>query len=311
MRSIAGNGPSTWGDLARILLPSAGLVLLVVLAIRRDRRSRRDAAELARRGKVPPPRARGGAWVWVFLVTIVVMITYQLSGKPGRPRRMADPTLVSPALLWGSFLAPAVLVLGFVGLLIWAQRRSAAARALKLANAGDIAGAIALIEGRIAARRGPAPRTGADPYAPPAAAIGPAARRALADDLNTLGALEGMRQDWATALARYEAADALAGEAVPLIRMNRASTLVQLGRVAEGLVALDEVLADLPPADHSTRFSVLCHATLALIELGRRSEARARFAEAEAQAPAEPSTPSPEPDLAGRPGRVSPPQAAP
>lgn len=278
----------SWADLAPVAPALLAAVAFVILALRRERRARRHARELAARSKPRAGAAPAGGmppWIWIFLITVGVVVGYMSSGRPSPPRRIADPVVTpSSAWVWMTLLGPSLGLGGLIGFLVWRRRRNPIVRAVKLANAGDIPGAVALIEARIAARRravAPAPAAAGE-YAPPAGLINPAAKRALADDVNVLGVLEGARGDWLAALARYEEADALVEGSVPIFRSNRGIALVKLGRADAGLALLDEAVADLPPDDHANRFQILRQAGDALGGLGRLDEARARLDEAEA-----------------------------
>ena len=273
-------------NLAPVLIAViVGLALVLLAAIRQVHRIRRDAAEQARRGRgKPKPKPRGTpAWVWVLLITVVAVIAYLSSGRP-RPGE-SESAPVDPVAVWVSILVAAGMFIGLIVLQRWRERRNPVYQAMRQANAGDIPGAIAAIEARIARRQGrPVDPTEAarNPYAAPAAAITPAQKRTLGEDYNVLGVFEGMRKDWAAALARFEEANQLIDVEMPAVRANRGIALVHLGRSAEGLAVLDEVLDDLPRGDHLHRCVCLSKGAIALLDLGRPVEARDRLDRAEA-----------------------------
>ena len=172
--------------------------------------------------------------------------------------------------------------LGLVVALTLRRQGRPIARAVGLANAGDLAGAIAIVRGRFDARRevGVAVDPGVDPWAPPAAALG-GDDPALAAELNLLATFEGMRGDWAEAL-RWATEARQAGGDQPRFLVNQSKALIALGRPDEGLATVRRVLDGAKDDDPAGQIPLLALTARALLDLGRPAEATAALDRADA-----------------------------
>lgn len=241
--------------------------------------------QFARR-KRPPTRRNpwAGRASWAL---IVLFVAFRYLDTPAYRR---GNFLGENRWLWLVIVAgPILTVVLFVGFLV-RNRTSAAVRANRKAARGDLDGAIAdltaLVDRELPAGPRPAappPDLASNPYAAPRRADLSAQRKAaLAEQLNLLAALVGRRGDWPGALAWLERAEQL-GTGHPMVRANRATALVQVGRVAEGVAILEDPCRDAPEGDIVKRFDARHQAAGVLIALGRWGAARAVLDAAEAE----------------------------
>lgn len=261
------------------LLGLPGLLVLVVFllgALWRRRHPPADQAEADAR--------RTPAWAWVLIVAFGVAFgsfnSYQVPGWPAAWRWLV---LAYILLLSAGALLQAFWPHRDAYLTAWRVRR------------GDIAGAIAALEAKVAlepdpapmpADRAPAPPS-SDPWAAPASASATSprsksSRRLLAARCNLLGVLESRRDDWAKALDWYERAER-AGAGPRELPANKGSALARLGRHREGIELIRSCLDALPAAGSAARAQATLQLAGALIRAGRLDEARATIDRAEVE----------------------------
>ena len=200
-----------------------------------------------------------------------------LGWKIAEAKRAGSPG-VSP------WLVVLPVVVGVLLLTIKIQGDRAIRRALKRANRGDVAGAIADLHAVVNRQEGRStdPTSGADnPWAAPRGSE--AVNTLLAQRLNMLGVLEGMRTDWSAAFDWYRAAERVGGAALrPVLLGNQGAVLVKLGRTSEGAPLLLQALAQ--AGERDAALCCLCRISLAtaLIDRQEANEAGKVLDQAEA-----------------------------
>jgi tetratricopeptide (TPR) repeat protein len=225
----------------------AFIALALVLAISclaiylTDRRRRQQLRE-AEKGE---PAARNQRLNWpvaVLVSLVVIIITPIVLFAPSVDRILHDLLIVLSTLL--------VVFIGAVYCWYrWKQR--AQIKAVRLAQAGQVAEAIAILETHMR-ENGPSVGT-----------------------CNDLGAYFCLQNRWQDALLMFEQAESL-GDQSPLHYGNKGLTLRNVGRLEEGLSCL-EMAAQKAPED----ITIACNLGTALAESGRLEDAAALLRRAE------------------------------
>jgi tetratricopeptide (TPR) repeat protein len=168
--------------------------------------------------------------VWIFLLVGLALAVGDLSRLAGN--------LLLPAAGVGAFL---LLFLAYYLFLRWKNRL--VIQALRLAQGGDVDGAITSLEAHMH-EHGPS-----------------------ADVCNALAVFQGMKQRWEESLRLVEQAEALGGPH-PVYLGNKGLALWRLGRKKEALRCLRESVDRLPQ-----NLLAVCNCGSLLVELGQRDEA--------------------------------------
>ncbi len=223
---------------------------------------------------VSEPTNSTSSWIWVFLIAVVGLISYMLSGGEPAKEPAPDPTpsWLRVVIVFGLILGVFVVLIGYQ---LYRQYDRAASRALKRGNAGDTAGAIAELRDAIEASdsanaRPDDPSAARNPYAPPRLR-----RKGSPVRANTMGLLHSMREEWSEAYEWFVKAEEIGGrEAICL--GNQGLMLWKMGRPTEAVVVLEEA-CKLAPQE----VLLLNNLGLVLVDLGRIDEAREKLALAE------------------------------
>jgi tetratricopeptide (TPR) repeat protein len=223
-----------------IVVLTAIFVVPVLLLVLRDRWFPRSQPVKK------PAKSTTPAYVWIFLIAIVALITYLIA--PRHPK--AGPPLQSNIWLAVGGLGFAalflILVVGLFLLNYFRYRDVVCVRALKRAKEGNLEGAIRDVREAIDVQ-------------------GETSQR-----LNCLGILHIDKGDYQEALKLFSmAADLGSSIHRQVAVVNQALALRKLGRPDEALPLIEEVRAELPQD-----FVVLCNHCLTLAELGRMDEGR-------------------------------------
>ncbi len=252
-----------------LIFPAITLIAFVVLLLS-SRRSRMLE---------PGSGQRAPAWFWAFVVCILGLMGTWVSfaGSPHQPQ--AAPT----GGYWSALIPLLAMVGVFIGLIL--IRNRGVLLAAWRSRRGDVAGAIADLEKRVARLRPtpPDPALGTDPWAAPTVPVRtPMNERVLADLLNALGALEAKRGDWAKALGWFEQAGQTGGN-VWHYRANQGQALGELGRHAEGITLIRDSLGQMPLGAHLIRCQALHQLAGALVAVGELVKARAALTAADVE----------------------------
>jgi hypothetical protein len=198
----------------------------------------------------PSPQPKTPPWIWVFLIALVALVTYVVSGKgqkpPGQP---IEPVLPGGLILYLVGVIFAVVV-GGIAIQIFRQYDRDVIRAFKLANAGDKDGALFDLKASMEGRKPSAIRT------------------------NAVGALHAVRDEWTEAYKAFLEAEAIGGHQAIYVG-NQGIALTKLGRLSEGETLLAEACAMDPNSA-----ILACMYGEVLTELGRLDEAGQQLAKA-------------------------------
>lgn len=192
------------------------------------------------------------AWLWVFLIAVVVLITTYLNRKPkaAGPAAEAVPNTIWPPTTSQVLYVSALMIC--VGWVAWVVRRNRPVmQATTRANAGDIDGAIEDLRGAIAAKG------------------------ETVNLLNALGCLYYQKAAYDDALVAFQRAEAVGGRR-PLILANEALILPRTGKPAEAAELFKEASSKAP-----RELTIACNYCLLLADLGRWEEAREQLRRAE------------------------------
>ena len=252
-----------WVGVAAGLIVLALLILGIVSVYRYWRTPRERPVD----ARSPPP-----VWVLAF-VGYGVFLGWKTSGD-----KQTGSSGVSP---WFVVLP----ILAFVLIVAFKSRGDRAIRrALKRANQGDVAGAIANLRAVVNRQEGRSTDSSPEDDNPGAAPRGSqAVNIRLAQRLNMLGVLEGMRFDWSAAFDWYRAAERVGGAALrPVLLGNQGVVLVKLGRMSEGAPLLRQALEY--AGERDAALCCLCRISLAtaLIDRQEMTEAGVVLDQAEA-----------------------------
>lgn len=208
-------------------------VLIVVL---NDWTKRRAVRKAERKGQRPERRFldyKTPFWRWMLVVFLLVFGAVFV-GSWKLPQ-------VPPAILYGVPVCAAAI---FLVLVVISRRKNRVHRtAMKLAQQGDVDGAIALLH-EYMERNGPS-----------------------AQVLNNLAVFQGMKARWAESLELIEQAE-LYGGSSPLYLGNKGLALWKLGRLDDALPFLKEAASGL-----RTNLITICNYGSVLAELGKHDEA--------------------------------------
>ncbi len=206
----------------------------------------------------PESKQSTPAWVWFFLLGGVAVVTYAASKKKD-PQQALEPLAWDWSTLWlflgyGVGLLTCLFVVSYIAAILRNYDRDAL-RALKLANAGDKDGALALLKTAMEDRK-------------------PSAIRSCA-----LGSIHALREEWADAYKAFLDAEKIGGRQAVYIA-GQGLTLRKLGRLEEAEVAYRDACAMQPNVPYYP-----CSLGFVLAELSRFDEARAQLAIAEEKYP--------------------------
>ncbi len=244
-----------------------GLVILSIIMLEWRRRRHAPGADTT--------RGWPSVWAWILIFCLVFFVVDLIRSSRWDQRAWSFLAWFVPVLI--------LVKIALAYLVAWSRQRDEI-RAARAMNRGDVAGAIADLEARVApdlaAEAAPDPGTDvANPWAAPRSAVRSAA---LARRLNLLCILELKQEDWPRALLWAERVEQ-SGGSTPEYRANRAVALGKSGRVGEALALIRATLDAVPSTNALLRCRVMLQLASILINDGQTAEARAVLLAAEAE----------------------------